>query len=95
MVPVETLDRQTAVRSKPGVVSREVDRQEVILTLATGRYYSLNETGSLVWRRLRAGATLGELEHDLRVAFDDPPTAWGDLVQCIQELAREDLIEIS
>lgn len=44
----------------PDVVHESFDDEAVVLNLKTGNYYSLNETGKMIWQFLEAG---GELKH--------------------------------
>jgi Coenzyme PQQ synthesis protein D (PqqD) len=91
----EHLGRNTAVAPNQAVVWREVDGQSVLLLLNSGRYFTLNETGTHVWRLLDRTATLGEIEAGLLATFDHADQGvWEDLVACIVDLAREDLIEL-
>lgn len=94
MLP-EQLGRATAIAPNQAVVWREVDQQAVLLRLDTGRYFTLNETGTHVWRLLDRTATLGEIEAGLLAEFASPPQGvWEDLVACVADLAREQLIQL-
>lgn len=43
------------------VISELLDGETIIINLENGNYYSLNETGSLVWNALVTSHTLGEI----------------------------------
>ena len=46
---------QVLLSAAPEVLCEEVNGEAVILNLATGRYFGLNEVGSRMWRLLSAG----------------------------------------
>jgi hypothetical protein len=54
------LTQQTRLRIGDDVLDQEVQGESVLLHLGSESYFSLNATGTLVWRCLRAGGTLGE-----------------------------------
>jgi hypothetical protein len=46
--------------SPPSVVSRTVGGETVLVDLDGERYFSVNETGSLIWAELSAGRSTSE-----------------------------------
>lgn len=52
-------------RVPDGVHAREVDGEAVVLDSLGDRYFGLNRSGLVVWRRLSAGGTPSEAERDL------------------------------
>ena len=51
----------------PDVVDTELDGNEtVLLHLGTKRYFSLNATGSVIWRALKSGQTPDEMSRELQ-----------------------------
>jgi hypothetical protein len=67
----------------------------VLLHMGTKRYYSLNETGALVWQLLEEGATerdvVTRLVDHYTVAARDAEAAVGDL---LAELLAEGLVAV-
>ena len=54
-------------------VSRATQHGEtMLLDLAGGSYYTLNESGAFVWELLRRGTTLGEIVDALEERYDAP-----------------------
>ncbi|MEJ2041564.1 MAG: PqqD family protein [Desulfosarcinaceae bacterium] len=49
---------------------KEVGGQVVILHFDSGRYYSLNDSGSAIWKGLLADQTEDQIVSGLRAAFD-------------------------
>jgi len=65
------------------------DDEGVLLHLDTQYYYSLNETGLLIWRGVTKGMRLGEVAKALRADYEiDPDGAWqqvNDFVTLLKE----------
>lgn len=75
------------------VVSAVLDDGVVVLHLGTKRYYSLNETGALVWQLLEAGAERAAIVAELRRSFDvDPAAARAAVDRLVDELVSERLL---
>lgn len=87
----DPLDRR--LRPAPRVVAREVEAETVLLDLASGRYFDLDDTGSWLWRRLSEGARLGDVVEELAARFDAPREQLAaDVVAFVAELEREKLV---
>ena len=75
------------------VVSAALHDGAVVLHMGTKRYYSLNETGALVWQMLEGGAGRAEIVAALRHAFEVDAEAAGAAVdRLVAELAAERLL---
>jgi hypothetical protein len=72
-----------------------VEDGAVVLHMGTKRYYSLNETGAFVWRRLEDGIARAEIvaqvveEYDVGIAEAEIAVA-----RLLDELVQESLIRI-
>ncbi len=68
------------------------DREGVLLHLKTQRYYSLNETGSLIWQHLQKNKSLAEISQTLREIYEiENPLKFAR--EFVAELSREGLIK--
>lgn len=78
-------------RPRAGLVVTDLGHELVLLDSASGRMYSLNATGGLVWRHL------DDLEHARRAlceAYGIPPEqARADVERLLEHLLRQRLIE--
>jgi hypothetical protein len=75
-------------------MTRRVEDEVVILDVTSGRYFSLDGAGALVWERLEQDTTLGELVDAVVSAFDvDRETAAADIDELVAELAERGLIQ--
>ena len=74
-------------------VWKEVGERVVILNLDSGRYYSLNSSGSLIWRGLLEGLSTEQIADQLCAAFRvDEHTAKEDTEKMIRELSKKKAI---
>jgi hypothetical protein len=78
------------------VIFRQVESDAVLLDTRRGFYFSLNETGTLLWRALDPGpASMADLEATLTRAFGGAPAPLrADLEAWVLDLERNDLLEI-
>ena len=84
-------------RIHPSVLFTDLDDGTgVLLHLDSKYYYTLNETGSLVWRALVAHEGEGEAELASRLASAglgvEPAVLSGDIRDLCQEMVREELL---
>ena len=67
----------------------------VLLHLGTQQYYSLNETGLLIWERVHEGQTIGDIAEALHDAYDlSREEALDHVVRFLEELRRSRLVRI-
>jgi hypothetical protein len=80
----------------PDAAFAAVDDGAVVLHMGTKRYYSLNQTGTFVWRRLEDGIVRAEIvaqvvdEYDVGIAEAEMAVA-----RLLDELVEENLIRIA
>lgn len=85
----------TRLKSRTDVAHKEVGGESVLLSLRHGRYFALNEVGSVAWNRLSAGASLLEARDAIVEGFDvAPDIAWTDLVALVRELLAQELVDL-
>ncbi|MFC1996048.1 PqqD family protein [Chloroflexota bacterium] len=90
------LTPSTVVSPDPNVVFTEMDNGEsVLLHLETNQYFSLNETGTLIWQEIMAERNLGEiggqLENRFEVSSDD---AAQSVLTLVGQLVSEKLVSL-
>jgi hypothetical protein len=86
------LDKQ--VRPHPEVVDTELDTGEtVLLQLESTTYYSLNTTGTCIWRGLRQGHPLQEISRQLQATFAvEADQANRSVLALVNELVQHQLL---
>ncbi|PYS79756.1 MAG: hypothetical protein DMF66_01655 [Acidobacteria bacterium] len=76
------------------VLFRELEGEMVLLNKLSATYFSLNETGSEVWRRLSGHATVEEICQGMAETYHIPKEKLvADLTQLIEELLNAGLIQ--
>jgi hypothetical protein len=77
------------------VISETIDGEVVIINLGTGNYYSLQDSGAIVWRGLEQGATLDELEQHFVTAFADAGAVRDLLDAFVEQLLFDGLLVVA
>ena len=76
------------------VLSQDVDGLVVILDLAQGEYYGLNEVGSRIWTLLSEGMKVSRVLQDLVKQFDiSEDVLESDLNKFLSELGSKNIVE--
>jgi outer membrane protein assembly factor BamB len=76
-----------------GVHHREVDGEVVILDMTGDSYFSLNDSGVVIWNRLTGGGTLAEAAADLMAQFEiSESQSRGDVADLAAELIAANLL---
>ncbi|NOS78253.1 MAG: PqqD family protein [Nitrospira sp.] len=87
------LDR-IVLRSNPDVQGTTMDGETVLLDLSTGRYYTLNRLGSVIWEHCTGHSTMTDIHAAICDRFDVVPSrALDDLVDLANELIQEGLLQ--
>ena len=68
----EELSLDNRVRVSGDVVFREIGGEAVLLDLATGVYFGLNEVGTRIWNLLQADGSLRNAFDALRTQYEVP-----------------------
>ena len=77
-------------------MSSDEGREGVLLNVATRRYYSLNETGLVLYERLAAGDSVETAAQHLNAVYDtDPETARASARHLVEELAARGLLQVA
>jgi hypothetical protein len=76
-------------------VDAEVDGTIVMMSLRQGKYYGLDGVGSRIWQLIASPRKVSELCEALGTEFDvEPAVCERDVIEFLEELAREGLIEV-
>ena len=91
-----SLDPSLCVRPHKDTLVRELEGEAVLLSLASGNYYSLDSTGLAVWNALTASATVHLAVTALLGELDvDRATLESDVAALVEELRAEGLIDVT
>jgi hypothetical protein len=86
--------QQIVLRQNRDVQGTNMDDGEtVLLDLSTGRYYTLNRVGSLIWDQCTGSNTISDIHSILCDRFDvAPERALADLISLVNDLIQEGLL---
>jgi hypothetical protein len=77
------------------VIFRELDGEAIILNLATGMYFGLDEVGTRVWALVAAAGTLGHAVDTLADEYDiDRPALERDVLELAGQLLDKGLVSV-
>ena len=80
----------------PDQIASELGGEAVILNLATGMYYGLNEVGARVWELIQQPCTVDSILHSLLAEYDvQPDVCEQDLTKMLVDMKDACLIEVS
>ena len=81
----------------PDVVATTLNTGEsVLLHIGTKTYFSLNETGSVIWDLISKGLTVEEISQKLESEFDvTEERAQQSVINLTEELVKEKLVAVS
>ncbi len=87
------LDR-TILRPSPNVQGTSMEGETVLLDLSTGRYYTLNRLGSVIWEHCSGHSTISDIHAVLCDRFEvASERALDDLVALVNQLIQEGLLQ--
>jgi hypothetical protein len=86
---------ETKIRIPEDVLFRDLDGEAVLLSLVSGKYYGLDETGTRMWNLLaehgRVDAAYRALLEEYEVSEDQ---LRHDLLGLVDELASHELLDV-
>ena len=90
-----SLSLDARVHIDPDAVFRELDGEAVILNLATGLYFGLNDVGTRIWQLIDAHADLRRVFATLRLEFDVADDRLrDDLLALVEQLRDKGLVHV-
>jgi len=79
-----------------GVSTREFDGEWVVLDLAGGNYFGLDDLGGTIWQHLSAGRSPFEIARLLGPKYDvDEATILRDVLALVNEFISRGLVQIN
>jgi hypothetical protein len=70
------------------------DKKGIVLDLNTGRYYTLNETGLLVWELFQSTKTIGDVSMNIGRCFGvAPENIHEDIEKFVQIMIEDEILE--
>lgn len=79
--------------NRPEVISETIDGETVVVDFESGNYYSLDQTGAVIWGLLDDSATVGEIVETLAHQYTtSSETIVSAVAELLAQLEREGLI---
>ena len=77
-------------------ISTDLGGEAVILTLDSGRYFSLNDVGSRVWDLIQEPMSVSDICDAILEEYEvDPTRCMRDIFAILESLASEGLVEVT
>lgn len=91
------LTLQTRLRpNEQEIAAKVVDGEAIMINLSTGMYYSMGETGAVVWELLAGGHSLEDISMTLARRYDVAREhAQADVERLAAQLLEENLVTLS
>ena len=90
------IPKTAIISTTPDQIASELGGEAVILNLATGMYYGLNEVGARVWELIQQPCTFDSILHKLLEEYDvDLDLCKQDLTKILVEMKESCLIEVN
>lgn len=91
-----TITPSNTVRCSSGQISTEVKGERVMLSLSSGKYYSLNPVGVRVWELIAESILVSALVDRLAEEYAaDRTKIEADVIQLLSGLAAAGLVDVS
>lgn len=89
-----TLPDDQRLKIRPDVLSKHLHDETVLLDLASGTYFGLNEVGAAIWAWLKEQPTVSQLHQAVVDTFEvEAEIARADLVPLLERMLERGLIE--
>ena len=90
------LSGKTIIFQNPEVISKEIKENIYIFDDQSGLFYSLNETGSFIWRITKTPVSIENIVLQMTDEFSvDKNTATGDCMSYISSFVQKGIFRIS
>lgn len=87
------IDAQRRLARYQQVIFQQVDGKQVLLNLADGQYYALDEVGSRIWALCDGTRAVSEIALLLSEEYDAPPeTIESDALELLEDLLNAKLV---
>lgn len=88
------LTSKTRLRpNETDVAAKVIDGEAILINLASGNYYSMDEVGAKIWELIETGASVDELVASIVPLYDvAEKEARGDIERLVETLVEEGLV---
>lgn len=91
----KAIEEDTVVTHAAGLVAADLDKQKVMMSIESGKYYGLDSVGSRIWELIGKQHTVRELVLELVKEYDvEEVTCRRDVLVFLNKLYDQGLIDI-
>jgi hypothetical protein len=85
----------TRISRNPAILTADVDSETVMMSIEAGRYYGLDDIGTVIWRRIDPPCSFGDLVDQLVSEYDaDRATIASDVRALLDRMAQQDVVRL-
>jgi hypothetical protein len=96
MTRANSITGATVVSRSPSVVAAEADGEIMMMSIVHGRYWSLDDVGSEIWRRIEPPCSFDRLVDALAAEYDaDRGTIAADVQALLERMRTEDVVRLA
>jgi len=86
----------TIISRGPSVLAAEVDGQVVMMSVAQGQYFGLDDIGSDIWKRIESPCAFADLIDRLAADYDaDRTSIAADVRALLETMAERDVVRLA
>lgn len=86
----------TVISRSPSVLAAEVDGEIVMMSIEQGRYFGLDDIGSVIWKRIEQPRSFAALIDALAAEYDaDRATIAADVGALLARMAEQDVVRFA
>jgi len=86
----------TIISRSPSVVTAEIGGEVVMMSIAQGQYFGLDDIGSDIWRRLDPPCAFADLIERLAADYDaDRASIAADVRALLVDMAADDVVRLA
>ncbi len=87
------LNKDSQVQRNPKLLANQMDGEIVMMSIANGEYYGLDEVGSRIWELMEKPVSIDNLVEQLMAEFDvDYDGCLRDTQEFLEDLLDKDLV---
>lgn len=84
------------ISRSPSVLAAEVDGEIVMMSIEQGRYFGLDDIGSVIWKRIEQPRSFAALIDALAAEYDaDRATIAADVGALLARMAEQDVVRFA
>ena len=85
----------TRIERNPDLIATDMDGEVVMMSIAKGKYYGIDATGSDIWGWLEKPLTVAEIAEKLCAVYEvDEATAQADTLAFVAQMLEHEVVQV-